>query len=175
MHHPIALYAKYDTINQIYIAREPKELIASIVTKTLGGLGDTVSNGIAMPPEFDSKTSISSLIVNQLHMFENYSRCALANTDRIKIYTFDTITKNIEAVVKNELGENYDVPNSDIPYLLEKAKSWIKVHNTGHPGFNNGVPTEKPKEYYDVLTILNTFNLDKVNELYERVKAVESI
>ena len=118
MHNPIGLYAKYDDISQIYIARDPKSTIASVITKAISGMGETVSNGIVLPPELVERTTISSNIANQIGVYEAYAKSALSNLDRIKIYSFDSITNNIEDVIKNifngKNGKKYYTYNDNI-------------------------------------------------------------
>jgi hypothetical protein len=68
----------------------------------------------------------------------------------------------------------YDVPNSDIPELIELSKKRIRQHNKGNLAYNNAVPVDKkPDIYYEIQQkVLSAPRLAKSLELYETTRSL---
>jgi len=145
-HVPVTLLAKFDDITQTTILRDPLDLIPSIVTKTAGGLRDSVISGIPQPIERDY-ANLESLIM-------------------------DKFTVNIEYVVKHLLGLEAD--NKNIDNLKKSAKKTIKVYDKGDLGLNNALPVDKkPDLYYKVKDmLLNNTEFDEIQKIYEDSKSL---
>ena len=170
-HTPISLYAKYDTFTQVNIVRNPIDIIASVITKNFGGIGDTVSNGVAIASE-NPDMNIDSHILSELQTYTGYAEGALHNLDRLKVFTFDQVTKDIEYVSRILLGDHMAISNDDIPKLSISAARRIRVHKLAHPGLNNGMPCDKPAIYHAIKDRLLEHDLSKVNSLYGQLKDI---
>jgi predicted house-cleaning noncanonical NTP pyrophosphatase (MazG superfamily) len=170
---PAVLYAKFDDFVQVNIVRDPFEIIPSVITKTYGGIGDTVSNGIAMPsemPKFDMDGHIKAQISN----YNSYAESAIINQKNLKIFTFDQATKDIEHVTKKLLGEDKKLYNDYIPNYITWAKSRIRTHELSEPGYNNALPEKKPDIYYEIKDRLRSHDLERCNTLYDILKEIAS-
>jgi hypothetical protein len=169
---PIMLLASFKDITQTIILRNPTQLIPSIVTKTMGGLGQTVTSGVAMPHEYNNLPSLDALIDEQFNVFRRYAIGIEENIERLKPFTFEQVTEDISFVVKELLG--YDIPNSDIPELIELSKKRIRQHNKGNLAYNNAVPVDKkPDIYYEIQQkVLSAPRLAKSLELYETTRSL---
>ncbi len=142
----IGLYGVYDPIKQVTIVRSPKEVIPSVITKTYGGAGDTVSNGVVIPaelPNFDMSEHIHA----QIEIYRGYAKATLDNFKNLNVFTFEQVTSDIDFFTEAMLGKDLSIPNKDYSKFLERAKKEIYVHPLSHPGYTNAVPEEKPKIY----------------------------
>ena len=171
IHTPSALWAKYDTFTQANIVRDPIDVITSVITKNFGGIGSTVSNGVAIPSE-NPDMNIDSHIVSEMRTYTGYAEGALQNLDRLKIFTFDQVTKDIEHVSRTLLGDDMVIGNNELPGLTALAARRIKVHKLAHPGFNNGMPCEKPAIYNDIKNRLLEHDTSRVRDLYAQLKDI---
>ena len=171
IHTPSALWAKYDTFTQVNIVRDPIDIITSVITKNFGGIGSTVSNGVAIPSE-NPDMNIDSHIVSEMRTYTGYAEGALQNLDRLKIFTFDQVTKDIEHVSRTLLGDDMVIGNNELPGLTALAARRIKVHKLAHPGFNNGMPCEKPAIYNDIKNRLLEHDTSRVRDLYAQLKDI---
>ena len=169
---PIMLLATFKDITQTVILRDPRQLIPSIVTKTMGGLGQTVTSGVAMPHEYNNLPSLDALIDEQFNVFRRYAIGIEENIERLVPFTFEQVTQDLSFVVKKLI--NYEVPNSDIPDLVDLARKRIRQHNKGNVAYNNAVPVEKkPDIYYEIRDkVLSAERLDKCLGIYEKTKEV---
>jgi len=170
-HVPVTLLAKFDDITQTTILRDPLDLIPSIITKTAGGLRDSVVSGIPQPIERDY-ANLESLIIDKFIVYKNYAHGIEKNIKNLKPFTFDQVTLNIEYVVKHLLGLEAD--NKNIDNLKKSAKKTIKVYDKGDLGLNNALPVDKkPDVYYKVKDmLLNNTEFDKIQKIYEDSKSL---
>ena|GEM_PF-5803447 len=170
-HVPVTLLAKFDDITQTTILRDPLDLIPSIVTKTAGGLRDSVISGIPQPIERDY-ANLESLIMDKFTVYKNYAHGIEKNIKNLKPFTFDQVTLNIEYVVKHLLGLEAD--NKNIDNLKKSAKKTIKVYDKGDLGLNNALPVDKkPDLYYKVKDmLLNNTEFDEIQKIYEDSKSL---
>lgn len=170
-HVPVTLLAKFDDITQTTILRDPLDLIPSIVTKTAGGLRDSVISGIPQPIERDY-ANLESLIMDKFTVYKNYAHGIEKNIKNLKPFTFDQVTLNIEYVVKHLLGLEAD--NKNIDNLKKSAKKTIKVYDKGDLGLNNALPVDKkPDVYYKVKDmLLNNKGFDEIQKIYEDSKSL---
>lgn len=170
-HVPVTLLAKFDDITQTTILRDPLDLIPSIVTKTAGGLRDSVISGIPQPIERDY-ANLESLIMDKFTVYKNYAHGIEKNIKNLKPFTFDQVTLNIEYVVKHLLGLEAD--NKNIDNLKKSAKKTIKVYDKGDLGLNNALPVDKkPDLYYKVKDmLLNNKGFDEIQKIYEDSKSL---
>jgi hypothetical protein len=171
IHTPSSLWAKYDTFTQVNIVRDPIDIITSVITKNFGGIGSTVTNGVAIPSE-NPDMNIDSHIESEMRTYTGYAEGALQNLDRLKIFTFDQVTKDIEYVSRTLLGDDMAIGNNEIPGLTALAARRIKVHKLAHPGFNNGMPCEKPAIYNDIKNRLLEHDTSRVRDLYAQLKEI---
>jgi hypothetical protein len=171
MNNPAVLYAKFDDFTQVNIIRNPFDIIPSVITKTYGGIGDTVSNGIAMPSEMP-KFDIDSHIKAQISMYNGYAEGALLNRDRLKLFTFDQVTKDIEYVTSALLGEEKKLLNEYIPNYVTWAKPRIRTHDLSDPGYNNALPEKKPDIYYE---IKDRLMMHEIDPCYMRFRQLENM
>jgi hypothetical protein len=155
---PVILHARFDDILQTSILRSPEDIIASIVTKTMGGLGNTVTSGVPMPHEYNELPPLERLVADQFGIYKLWSSTLIENLDRVKAFTFDQITNDpgfvINSVMKN-FGADYDVLSNDkLSDAIDDARVKIFQHNKGDIGFNNPLPVEKkPDIYYEIKEI----------------------
>jgi len=170
-HVPVTLLAKFDDITQTTILRDPLDLIPSIITKTAGGLRDSVISGIPQPIE-RNYTNLESLIIEKFIVYKNYAHGIEKNIKNLKPFTFDQVTLNIEYVVKHLLGLEAD--NKNIDNLKKSAKKTIKVYDKGDLGLNNALPVDKkPDMYYKVKDmLLNNKGFDEIQKIYEDSKSL---
>lgn len=167
---PTMLYGKFDSIQQVTILRKPEDIIPSIITKTIGGLGNTVSSGIPMPHEYPQLPHIGQLLNDQFNIYRAWTNGIINNIDNLKAFTFEQITENYNFVIKTILKE-YDIIETTIQhngtdFLINLAKERIEVHNKGDYGFNNPIPVDKkPDIYYEIKEIVN--NHERLNESLE--------
>lgn len=142
----ISLYASYAPIKQMTIIRDPRDIIPSVITKTYGGAGDTVSAGVVIPAEIP-KINIDDQIYAQIQIYKGYAAATLENFKNLNVFTFYQVTKDINFFTKVMLGEELALSNEDYGKFLEKAKKEITVHALSHPGYTNAVPEKKPSIY----------------------------
>jgi hypothetical protein len=171
VHTPVALLAKFDGITQTTILRDPVDLIPSVITKIMSGLGNSIVSGIAQPHEYNY-VSLDRLIMEHFYVYKNYAYGIEKNIKNLKPFTFEQVTSDIEYVVKSLL--DMDAKNSDIETLKSEAKNQIRVHDKGEPGYNNAVPVEKKPDPYDQAKdlLLNTKGFDKIQKIYEDTKSL---
>lgn len=173
MNNPAVLYAKFDDFTQVNIIRNPFDIIPSVITKTYGGIGDTVSNGIAMPSEMP-KFDMDSHIKAQISMYKGYSEAALINRDRLKLFTFDQVTKNIEYVTSALLGEEKKLYNEYIPNYITWSKPRIRTHDLSEPGYNNALPEKKPDIYYEIKDRLAMHDIESCHMMFKQLENMAS-
>jgi hypothetical protein len=171
IHTPVALLAKFDGITQTTILRDPIDLIPSVITKIMSGLGDSIVSGIAQPHEYNH-VSIDRLIMEHFYVYKNYLYGIEKNIKNLKPFTFEQVTADIEYVVKNLLDINAN--NNSINSLKESARKRIQIHNKGDLAINNAVPVDqKPEVYYKIKDVLlNTSGFDKIQKIYEDSKSL---
>ncbi len=171
VHTPVALLAKFDGITQTTILRDPVDLIPSVITKIMSGLGNSIVSGIAQPHEYNY-VSLDRLIMEHFYVYKNYAYGIEKNIKNLKPFTFEQVTSDIEYVVKSLL--DMDAKNSDIEILKAEAKNQIRVHDKGEPGYNNAVPVEKKPDPYDQAKdlLLSTKGFDKIQKIYEDTKSL---
>ena len=169
---PVILNGRFDDILQVTILRNPMEIIPSIVTKTMGGLGNTVTSGIAMPHEMLEPPSLRNLVYDQFTIYSLWVENIVNNLDKVMPFTFEQVTQDTEFVM-DSIMDNFDVDynlvlNKNIPLSIEDAKIKISQHNKGEIGFNNPVPVDrKPDVYYRLKEIVeNHKRLDATVRLY---------
>lgn len=170
-HVPVMLLGNFNDITQCFVLRSPLDLISSIVTKTMGGYGFTINNGKSMPNE-NINNNIKLLIDAQFDQYILYSSCATKNIDNIMPFTFEQVTKDINYVTKNILNAN--ISNELIPELMKKSMSKVIVHDKGHPGYNNFLPTENKPEVYETIKSMLKENkkMIEMQEVYEETKLI---
>lgn len=156
---PVFLLSKFEDVKQTVILRNPYDIIPSIVTKTMGGIGNTITSNIPMPHEHNVP-DLKTLIFDQAEVYERYMYGIENNFENLYPFTFEQVTQDISLVVKKLI--DVDVSNSDIEELIKLAKDRIIIHNKGHIGYNNAVPVEtKPDVYYEAKEMVNSFTIFK--------------
>lgn len=173
---PLMLLGQFHDTIQTTILRSPFEIIPSIITKTVGGIGGVVSAGVALPPETNRTISIDHHIDSQYYVYEAWCYGIMNNIDNLLPFTFEQVTQDIEYVLQSIFNQfdidHKNIDNNDIPRLLEVAKDKIRQHDKGHPGYNNAVPVvKKPDVYYEIQQELGKFKKTKqLNEIYNECK-----
>jgi hypothetical protein len=173
----IGLYGKYDTIKQVTILRSPKDVIPSVITKTYGGAGDTVSNGVVIPAEIPD-FNMDEHIYAQIQIYKGYAKAALDNFKNLNVFTFDQVTSDINFFTETMLGKDLSLENKYYDQFLQKAKKEIRVHPLSHPGYTNAVPEEKPKIYNKAklfFTIKENLEKDHFLEISEMYNEIASM
>ncbi len=164
---PVILLGNFDDIIQTTVLRNPIDIIPSIITKTVGGLGNTIASGIAMPHEHNELPSLSMLVNDQFDVYKRWAGSTIKNIDNILAFTFDQITSNPEFVV-NYVMSNFDyqynkLSNDQLQQLMDEARRSINQHDKGHPAFNNPLPVdEKPEVYYEIKQLVESHS--RLNE-----------
>ena len=173
---PVTLLAKFPDVVQTTVLRSPLEIIPSVVTKTIGGFGNTRTMGVSMPHENNSLPSLDQLIDGEFNVYKRWSGSIIKNIENLEAFTFDQVCDNPEFVVDSIMAnfqyEYFKVKNIDLPILLKEARHGISQHDKGNPGFNNPLPIEKkPDIYYEALDIVkNNKRLQESIELFELAK-----
>lgn len=173
---PVTLLAKFTDVVQTTILRSPLEIIPSVVTKTIGGFGNTRTMGVSMPHENNSLPSLDQLVDGEFNVYKRWSGSIIKNIENLEAFTFDQVCNNPEFVVDRIMAnfqyEYFKVKNIDLPILLKEARQGISQHDKGNPGFNNPLPIEKkPDIYYEALDIVkNNKRLQESIELFELAK-----
>lgn len=173
---PITLLSKFPDVVQTTILRSPLEIIPSVVTKTIGGFGNTRTMGVSMPHENNSLPSLDQLVDGEFNVYKRWSGSIIKNIENLEAFTFDQVCNNPEFVVDRIMAnfqyEYFKVKNIDLPILLKEARQGISQHDKGNPGFNNPLPIEKkPDIYYEALDIVkNNRRLQESMELFELAK-----
>jgi hypothetical protein len=173
---PVALLSTFPDIVQATILRSPIEIIPSVVTKTIGGFGNTRTLGVSMPHENNNLPSLEELVNGEFNVYKRWSGSIIKNIDNIEAFTFDQVINDPEFVVDKIMSRfdfNYfKVRNDNMPNLLAEARRGISQHDKGDPGFNNPLPVEtKPEVYYRALEIVqNHSRLIEANELFDAAK-----
>lgn len=187
-HEPILFRSTIENVSMITILRNPVEAIASQVFKTVSGFSQKT---IAGRPEIVSenisffqnneKSFINESIYQECKMWEGYVYGALLSIDNIIPLTFEQVTKNTAATIlsiQKIAGMSDEQTIIDDNYIknhlntrIAHAKSDINFTS----GIANGLPVEKPKEYYDILHAVENFQLmPGLKEYYEEaLKAFE--
>jgi len=161
---PVILNATFKDIVQVSILRSPQDIIPSIVTKTMGGLGNNITSGIPMPHEMGSLPSLEKLVDDQFGIYKLWSGTMLDNLDKVMAFTFDQATKDTEFVMSS-IMKHFDIDysivlNENIPSSIEHARRKIMQHDKGEIGFNNPVPIDKkPDVYYKIKDIVDNHKL----------------
>lgn len=173
----IGLYGKYDPIKQVTILRSPQDVIPSVITKTYGGAGDTVSNGVVIPAEIPD-FNMDEHIYAQIQIYKGYAKAALDNFKNLNVFTFDQVTSDINFFTEVMLGKSLSLNNEDYDQFLQKAKKEIRVHSLSHPGYTNAVPEEKPKIYnkaklfFTIKENLEKENFMEISEMYSEISSL---
>jgi len=160
----IGLYGLYAPIKQMTIIRDPRDIIPSVITKTYGGAGDTVSAGVVIPAEIPN-INIDDQIYAQIQIYKGYASATLENFKNLNVFTFDQVTKDINFFTKTMLGEDLALSNEDYNKFLEKARKEIRVHALSHPGYTNAVPEKKPGIYDKIKFV---YKLKEHSEVLEK-------
>lgn len=179
-HNPEMLLATFPkTTLQTSIIRNPLDLIPSIVTKTIGGLGNTVSLGKAMPHELDLIPPNDEFILGQIQVYSKYLEFALKNIDNLTLFTFEQITQEPDFVmdkILNKLNISKRIEYS-LFELLNLADKYIVYHKLAEYGYNNPLPIpqdsliKKPKIYYELKEqMLSVEETKPLMNLYDLVK-----
>lgn len=170
-HVPVILLAKFDDITQTTILRDPLDLIPSIITKAMGGLGHRTIGGVPQPHEYHY-ASLGRLIIEHFIVYKNYAYGIEKNIKNLKPFTFDQVTLDIEYVIKHLLEVEAD--NKNIDNLKKAAEERIRIHDKGDPGLNNALPVDKkPDVYYKVKDmLLNNRQFDEIQKIYEDSKSL---
>lgn len=170
-HIPVTLLAKFDGITQTTILRNPLDLMSSIITKAMSGLGNSIIGGVPQPHEYNY-VSIERLIIEHFYVYRNYSYGIEKNIKNLKPFTFEQVTTDIEYVIKHLLNVKAD--NKDIDRLKESAKEKIWTHKKEEESFNNAVPIDKkPDVYYKIKDmLLNNTEFDEIQKIYEDSKSL---
>lgn len=161
---PVILNATFKDIIQVSILRNPQDLIPSIVTKTMGGLGNNVTSGIPMPHEMGNLPSLEKLVEDQFGIYKLWSGSMINNLDKVMAFTFEQATTDTEFVMSS-IMKNFNIDynivlNQDIPSSIEHARRRIIQHDKGEVGFNNAVPVDKkPDVYYQIKEIVDSHKL----------------
>lgn len=170
---PVVLLANFTDVVQSTVVRNPIDIIPSIVTKTMGGLGSTVSSGIPMPHEYNNLPSLSKLVDDQFYIYKRWAGATIKNIDNLFAFTFDQMTNNPEFVVDYVMS-NFDSPytklsNDKLKELMDEARRLINQHDKGDPGFNNPLPIEKkPDVYFEAKDlVLSNPRLQELLDLFE--------
>jgi hypothetical protein len=163
---PVMLLAKFEDIKQTIILRDPFDLIPSIITKTVGGLGNTITSGIPMPHEMGKLPPLDRLILDQVDVYKRYAYGIKNNINNLYPYLFEEVTENISYVVKDLTG--IEVSNDRIPELISESEIRIRRVNLNDPGYNNAVPiNKKPDIYYQLKEmVLESKRTDEVLDIY---------
>jgi hypothetical protein len=173
---PLMLLGKFDDMVQTTVLRSPFDIIPSIITKTVGGIGGVVSAGVALPPETNKIISIEHHIDSQYYVYEAWCYGIMKNIDNLLPFTFEQVTQDIEYVLKSIFNkfdiDHKNISNNDLDRLIGVAKNKIRQHDKGHPGYNNAVPViKKPDAYYEIQEELKKFRKNKeLNEMYNECK-----
>ena len=173
----MGLYGIYDIIKQVTIVRNPKDVIASVITKTYGGAGDTVSNGVVIPAEIPD-FNMDEHIYAQIQIYKGYASATLDNFKNLNVFTFNQVTEDINFFTEFMLGKDLSLLNEDSSKFLEKARKEIRVHPLSHPGYTNAVPEEKPKIYnkaklfFTIKENLEKENFMEISEMYNEISSL---
>lgn len=173
----MGLYGIYDIIKQVTIVRNPKDVIASVITKTYGGAGDTVSNGVVIPAEIPD-FNMNEHIYAQIQIYKGYANATLDNFKNLNVFTFNQVTEDINFFTEFMLGKDLSLLNEDSSKFLEKARKEIRVHPLSHPGYTNAVPEEKPKIYnkaklfFTIKENLEKENFMEISEMYNEISSL---
>lgn len=156
---PVILNATFKDIVQVTILRSPQDIIPSIVTKTMGGLGNTTTSGIPMPHEMGQLPSLEKLVHDQFGIYKLWSNSIVENLDKVMAFTFEQITTDTEFVMKsimNNFNVEYNIVlNQNIGSSIEHGRRKIIQHDKGEIGFNNPLPIDKkPEIYYKIKDIV---------------------
>ena len=173
---PVALLATFPDVVQTTVLRSPLEIIPSVVTKTIGGFGNTITMGVSMPHENNNLPSLEQLIEGEFNVYKRWSGSIIKNIKNLEAFTFDQVCNSPEFVVDKIMSnfeyEYFKVKDIDMPTLLREARQRINQHDKGNPGFNNPLPIEKkPDIYYEALDIVkNHRRLQDSTKLFELAK-----
>jgi hypothetical protein len=170
---PVVLLANFTDVIQTTVVRSPLDIIPSIVTKTMGGLGNTVSSGIPMPHEYNNLPSLEKLVDDQFYIYKRWNGATIKNIENLFAVTFDQMTNNPEFVVDFVMS-NFESPhvklsNNRLKEFMDEARKLINQHDKGHPAFNNPLPVdEKPEVYYELKQIVESHpRLQEALDLFE--------
>lgn len=173
---PVALLSNFSDIKQCTILRNPLEIIPSVVTKTIGGFGNTRTMSVSMPHENNNLPSLKELIDGEFNVYKRWSGSIVKNIKNLEAFTFDQVCNNPEFVVDDVMSnfeyEYFKVKNINMEQLLREARQGITQHDKGDPGFNNPLPiNKKPDIYYEALNIVeNHIRIEESFKLFELAK-----
>jgi hypothetical protein len=175
---PVILNATFKDILQVSILRNPQDIIPSIVTKTMGGLGSNITSGIPMPHEMGNLPSIEKLVEDQFGIYKLWSSTMIDNLDKVMAFTFDQVTTDTEFVMSS-IMKNFNVDynivlNQNIDLAIEDARVKIFHHDKGDIGFNNPVPIDKkPEIYYEIKKIVDRHRLlEPTLDIYNKASSL---
>jgi hypothetical protein len=173
---PVALLATFPDVVQTTVLRSPLDIIPSVVTKTIGGFGNTITMGVPMPHENNNLPSLEQLIEGEFNVYKRWSGSIIKNIKNLEAFTFDQVCNSPEFVVDKIMSnfeyEYFKVKDIDMLTLLREARQRINQHDKGNPGFNNPLPIDKkPDIYYEALDIVkNHRRLQDSTKLFELAK-----
>lgn len=156
---------------QTIIIRNPLDIIPSIITKTYGGLGDTVSLGVNMPHEMKHIPEDSHFIDGQIKVAKKYFENTLKNFDNLYAFTFEDVIENFQFVLNTFLTK-FNLPDIEVHeknIIMPLARRSIETFDYGHPGYSNALPVnEKPEVYYRIKEkVRNADGIDDLMEIYQ--------
>jgi hypothetical protein len=158
---PVILLGQFPDIIQATVIRNPIDIIPSIITKTMGGIGNTVASNIPMPHEYNNLPSLSQFVDDQFDVYRRWSGSTIKNIDNLYAVTFEQMTNNPEFVVDYvmsnfESGYN-KLSNSRLQEFEKESRRIINQHDKGDPAFNNPLPVDKkPEVYYEIKELVES-------------------
>lgn len=173
---PVTLLSKFPDIIQTTILRSPIEIIPSVVTKTIGGFGNTRTLGVSMPHENNELPSLEQLIDGEFNVYKRWSGSIIKNIKELEAFTFDQVSEDPEFVVDKIMSKfdykYFKIKNINLEELVKEARMGISQHDKGDPGFNNPLPIEKkPDIYYEALNIVkNHKRMEEAISLFDSAK-----
>lgn len=158
---PVILLGSFTDIIQATVLRNPLDIIPSIVTKTMGGIGNTVTSSIPMPHEYNNLPPLEMLVDDQFDVYKRWAGSTIKNIDEVFAFTFDQMINSpgfvVETVMSNFDYEYTKIEDRDMEYLMSEARRMINQHDKGHPAFNNPLPVDtKPDIYYQIKDIVES-------------------
>lgn len=175
---PVILLGTFTDIIQTTVLRNPVDIIPSIVTKTMGGIGNTVASGIPMPHEYNNLPPLSRLVDDQFDVYRRWAGSTSTNADNLFAVTFDQMIENPEFVVEyvmSNFDEKYNrLQNSRLQEFRDEARMVINQHDKGDPAFNNPLPVdEKPEIYYEIKQLVESHpRLDEAINLFHSTNKI---
>jgi hypothetical protein len=183
-HAPILFRGNIPDVTMTTVLRNPVDAISSQILKRAYGFGANIIAGkqevVNNTVEFlrdGQEEYIKEAIYQGCRMWSGYTYGSMLAIDRIVPFTFEQVTQQSPEVVSNLYGiagssDDYkQIDGQHIDNYLSSVRNSVRDDPAFISGASNGIPTEKPQEYYIIKKAVEKFSMiPAILDEYEKAK-----